>query len=290
MIGPTFTSLQLGSLASIVALGLACRDADTDKDDDDDDLDPAPAGDTGHSTDTGGPPDTGAPDDDHEVVMEGLVAYYPLDGDGRDSSGNGYDCTGHNGVAFGSGRVGQAAVFDGIDDFLSCGRIDAVLNPESFTLAAWILLEERAGADVYGVMSNVGPWRASGGYALGITALPSGIIASYRDASSNSHSAESWSSIEAGVWTHVAATVSTYGESTTMQVWFNGEVEQTEITQSPVSTHEVTEFFLGSNIDGVAGTGAHDREFQGAMDEVRVYNRVLSPAEFAELAAMDAPE
>ena len=47
-------------------------------------------------------------------INEGLVAYYPFDGDANDASGNGNDGNLHGGVTFGPGRTGLA-VWDFMD-------------------------------------------------------------------------------------------------------------------------------------------------------------------------------
>ena len=80
-------------------------------------------------------------------TLQGLVAYYPLNGDGADASGNG-----HNGVVVAAtptdnrlGQAGQALLFDGTNSAISVpDATDLRLSTTDFTIAAWILETERA--------------------------------------------------------------------------------------------------------------------------------------------------
>jgi hypothetical protein len=72
--------------------------------------------------------------------QQGLVAYYKLDGNALDSSGNGFHGTVNGGVAWSvDGRVndvGQVAKFDGVDDEINTtDTID--LNNKSFSIGFW---------------------------------------------------------------------------------------------------------------------------------------------------------
>ena len=51
-------------------------------------------------------------------LNDGLVAYYPFDGNANDFSGSGNHGTEYNGVSYRPGVKGQAASFDGIDDYV----------------------------------------------------------------------------------------------------------------------------------------------------------------------------
>ena len=64
-----------------------------------------------------------------EVVCNGLVAYYPFNGDAKDKSGNG-----HNAKVFGAtltkdrkGNPKSAYRFDGIDDYIETGGLNQSL-------------------------------------------------------------------------------------------------------------------------------------------------------------------
>ena len=56
------------------------------------------------------------------VSAQGLVAYYPFEGDASDASGNGHDGALHNGVGFGPGPRGTSATFASGDQSRSSTR------------------------------------------------------------------------------------------------------------------------------------------------------------------------
>ncbi len=72
------------------------------------------------------------------IPTEGLIAYYPFNGNANDESGNGNDGTVY-GATLTTDRFGNknaAYVFDGIDDYIWLGN-KAEFKPEKITIAAW---------------------------------------------------------------------------------------------------------------------------------------------------------
>lgn len=72
------------------------------------------------------------------IPTQGLVAYYPFNGNTNDESGNG-----HNGFISGAtlttdrfGRTNHAYCFDGTSNFISVPN-DVALNPSSVTVLVW---------------------------------------------------------------------------------------------------------------------------------------------------------
>ena len=86
-------------------------------------------------------------------ITSGLEAYYPFDGNSHDSSGNNHHGTHFNNVTYTSGRVNQAAEFDGasgIDLNYNFG------NLTSHTISAWVKTNQylNPGAIVFSNMVN----------------------------------------------------------------------------------------------------------------------------------------
>ena len=71
-------------------------------------------------------------------INDGLVAYYPFNGDAQDSSGNSNHGTEHGGVSYIDGVKGQAAKFDGVDDYVEIAYSDTMDVWPDFTVSAWI--------------------------------------------------------------------------------------------------------------------------------------------------------
>ena len=70
-------------------------------------------------------------------LTDGLVAYYPLDGNAHDLSGNNNNGVEYGGLSYTAGVSGQAARFDGEDDFVEVSNSSS-LNTDQITISAWI--------------------------------------------------------------------------------------------------------------------------------------------------------
>ena len=80
-------------------------------------------------------------------INDGLVAFYPFNGNANDESGNGYD-----GTVFGAaltadrnGSPNSAYFFDGVDDYIEIN--DPVITSAPFSISFWISVEEIYEAD-----------------------------------------------------------------------------------------------------------------------------------------------
>jgi hypothetical protein len=79
-----------------------------------------------------------------------------------------------------------------------------------------------------------------------------------------------------GQWHHVAALTSTSG----MKVYVDGVERCSNGLDDSISYTAGDELWVGRH-----GNGDLDRDFDGQIDDVRVYNRVLTPTEIADIAA-----
>lgn len=68
-----------------------------------------------------------------------LITHLKLDNDLLDSEGNGYHATATGSPAFAHGKLGNAVVLDGKDDFLTLPY--AIINKDSLTVATWVYWE-----------------------------------------------------------------------------------------------------------------------------------------------------
>lgn len=84
---------------------------------------------------------------------------------------------------------------------------------------------------------------------------------------------DSNSSIAINTWTHVVGTYARNGTSNVIKIYVNGVLENTTVVVSstPIMTVGTGDLFIGKS--SVADY------FYGSMDEVKIYNRALSPAE-----------
>jgi LPXTG-motif cell wall-anchored protein len=189
-----------------------------------------------------------------------------------DSSGNGNPgaCSGAGCPTAGvTGRRGYAVQFDGADDGIAVADAPSLRNA-AFTLSAWFRWDGLGTDAVHFLtakgLENMELHTGGGAGVNGLRFIPAGYPETHVDAANV---------ITTG-WNHVAATYD--GSAATLYVngvWVGSRaITQTvnDLTTDPISFH------IGRRSDGTY-------PFAGAVDDVRVYNRVLSATEIARLAA-----
>jgi len=199
-----------------------------------------------------------------------LAAYYPLDGNTSDQSGNGNEAVEHGGLVYQEGVSGQAARLDGIDDFIEIPN-NGLLNSES-TLAFWIKLNKS------GDYSLVSKALLGNGYGIWIGRdvnfnqgqSRSGLVSfgfDGRGVQWNWQMITADKAIDPGEWHHIAAVLSDSGQ----RLYIDGKETASRSTRdTPYIDRPI---WIGKEM--VIGGALLD----GLVDEVRVYGRALSSKE-----------
>jgi hypothetical protein len=208
------------------------------------------------------------------VNEPGLVAYYPFDETagtiGHDCSGNGHDGV-ITGGAWGPGEHGGALVLSGAG-CMDLGADAGILADGPFTVAAWLDFSMDNTVAQYLVAKATGApvtmgWRLAREANAAPFTLKIG-------SPSGSTSVTSPQNQPLGEWLHVAAV---FVPSVRMEIWVNG-VLATQIPMAPASLTDDP----GATLHIGCGQGI-DFTY-GAIDEVRLYDRALTPTEIAALA------
>jgi len=100
-------------------------------------------------------------------LNDGLVAYYPFNGNAQDESGNGNDGTVH-GAVFVDGITGEGLQFDGVDDYANIPN-SASINTSSFTVALWwnfIVMDPNRGETLIEKRNGYASNRYKGNYII----------------------------------------------------------------------------------------------------------------------------
>jgi len=217
-------------------------------------------------------------------LSQGLVAYYPFDGNANDASGNG-----HNGIIYGATFQTNVA---GHAIALSCNgtpstyvRVprSASLEPaNAISISFWCNGVPGSGANYGTILRKAdgcqpGVIIRTAGYRPDITPrfkfdLPD--PCTYGDVNA------AFLPCSNSVWQHFAATYSrTSG-------WIKTYVNGLEINQTPfaMNLQHSGDLFIGG-----ATVGADDGGFNGLIDDLRIYNRELSASEVAQLAGAPDP-
>lgn len=211
-------------------------------------------------------------------ITTGLVGRWALnDGTGSstaaDSSGSGLTGTLTNmdvnaDWVTGAPGLGGGLNFDGTDGYVDAGT-SATLNPVAVTVAAWVKAET---FDTYtAVFSRV----STGGAAFYQLLVKSdGKLALYVQAAGVvSYDGTGTFTLTTGTWFHVALT---YSSTAGLAGYVNGAPDGTASANGALTTASAVAS-IGTDTETVG------REFDGVIDEVRVYNRVLSATDIAGL-------
>jgi hypothetical protein len=203
------------------------------------------------------------------------VAYWRLDdGSGTtatDASGNGYHGTLVNMAEsqWVTGQVSGALRFDGSNDYITAGNTMPYTN--IVTVAAWVKPASLA-VDRQIVSKGYDGVRTQ--WELKTTSA--GGQVSFRHWAPGEVGVQSTHSLAAGVWTHLAGTY----DGTTWRIYWNGVLDNQNPNTGIIETDG--RVMIGAvDINGTAG-----QFWYGEIDDVRVYDRVLTDDEVAALAEM----
>jgi hypothetical protein len=195
----------------------------------------------------------------------GLIASYNFnEGSGNtlnDRSGKGHTGTNSGATWTTQGKYGGALSFDGINDWVTVNHaadldlatgmtLEAWVRPTS--LAAWrtVLLKERPGGLVYSLY-------ASNDESLAETDVK--VVSDIGTAA--------LSTLLLNTWSHVAVT----SDGTTLRLFVNGVEVGNRHLDGPMAT--------STGVLRIGGNSVWKEFFVGGIDEIRIYNRALTPAE-----------
>jgi len=196
-------------------------------------------------------------------TLEGLVLRYDFNEcQAKDLSGNGY-----NGTIYGAqcvqGRSGKALSFDGLNDYVDCGDIDAVDGVSEITVTAWV----KWGGGVGGLTESREFHRKHNVYAFG---------GGWKD-----HKARFW--IYDGAWRNSGDSITDIDDGNWYFIVgvYDGEYLRLYINGVEESNNYIGSTTLYANNEPVIiGSSRGTAEFwNGLIDEVRIYNRALSKEE-----------
>ena len=179
-----------------------------------------------------------------------------------------------NGPAWASGKAGQALSFDGVNDYVRAEDSSSLDLTVAVTLSVWAKFNAMpAGSTAMSAITK------TEGSSYGIIANEGGsgrIETYFHIAGGYVNAGESLSNLAAGQWYHFAATF----DGTATKFYRDGVLKQSVTKSGTLSTNNEP-LTIGANPDS---QGKNFMEFfNGAIDEVRVYNRALSSKEVSDL-------
>jgi hypothetical protein len=198
------------------------------------------------------------------AIEDSLVLYFPFDeveGDTvEDKSGKNNDGVINGKPELIEGKFEKALEFNGVDSFVEVQDSES-LNPTAGTVSVWVKVYEKV---QYG--GFIDKWQQDAGFKgyllQSSTGYPVGVLIGSGDA----YKAIRMEDAPMDSWIHVALT----WDGKTMAAYLDGEEHGTEdVEMAPA----VGPMFIGKRVHGA------NAFFNGAVDEVAVFNKVLSSDE-----------
>jgi Concanavalin A-like lectin/glucanases superfamily len=216
-------------------------------------------------------------------AFSGLAGYWKFDeGSGttpQDSSGNGNHCVMSPPPAWTTGHINGALSFDGVDDAVNCGSGGTLGTLPQITVSAWVNLAS-AGEGGFGrILQKGNGGNPTAGWRL-VSQTSNRIEFSVDYATADVGRMSVTNTFGWNTWTHMAATWAGSTAMTDVKIYINGvEVGYSNGDNGPgVRNNDNADALRIGNNDLGAGT------INGKIDDVRIYNRVLSANEIQALA------
>lgn len=213
------------------------------------------------------------------VPTNGLVGYWPFNGNANDVSGNG-----NNGVVTGAtlttdrfGIANKAYSFDGVNDYINAGSNISFSN---FTISTWVYMNSNP-SSLNALISKISTNFQN--FELAINSGSNNPVFSWGNGSS-------WlglnpsQTLPVAEWHHLVAT---YNTSNIMTLYFDGNVLLTSTATSYTNVSGFQTFFgARPNTQGISSTTFFHN---GKLDDIGIWNRALTQQEITNLNTSSVP-
>ncbi len=225
------------------------------------------------------------------TLDEGLIAYYPFNGNADDESGKR-----HDGTVYGAtltedrfGNPNSAYRFDGVDDYIKVPDSEELrLSDTDFTLSIWLFETSRniSYADAIMFKRELNSEKATG-WTFSVAGFSNpncnnvGKLSFDMPENGNSYAMSS-GKITLNTFHHVVMVYSKNDE--TAKIYINGVLEATKII--PPLEPNTNNLFIGKDSPTTSENNKvvdNFYYFHGIIDDIHIYNRTLSESEIQEL-------
>ena len=213
----------------------------------------------------------------HSVdTANGLVAYYPFSGDANDASGNGLNGSVH-GATLAEDRFGNADrcyYFDGVDDYIEVPYNPKLNITDALSISLWMKCSELPA--YFRHLVNKARWYSSDGWDGNYwVAINPQAKWCFSFAPQGMNCLDHWNqqTIATGGWNHFVITFDEQRDS--IKLYTNGTLDGAH--------HETMDMVCDTFSLWIAKSGHENDCFKGYLDDIRIYNKVLSQEEVNSL-------
>lgn len=210
-----------------------------------------------------------------QIPTNGLVAYYPFNGNANDESGNNNNGTVYGGALLTNDRKGnanRAFSFDGVNDYIHINNSSSLQSPnKEITISAWVKPNSISSYGAYIIcknsLNNLDPFQ----YRLEIN-TGSQILFGFKDSNTTYVDFYQSSTIKNNEWSFLTVTYN----SSSLKFYLDGNLLGSQSFSGSIFSDD-----KGLDI----GRDAHgDSEWHsGLIDDIRIYNRALTEQEIQAL-------
>ena len=214
------------------------------------------------------------------VPTNGLVGWWPFNGNANDESGNGNNGT-VNGATLTADRFGvtnKAFSFDGVDDFIEVSGKILPINETSYSISFWVNPNVINSLQSIITESSPTPNNFDYNYAVNFTdKLNVGISDFFEFGGSSYTSVQSSSSLIANQWVFGCMINDTVLNH--IKIYFNGNFQGSISSIWYSSLPNNTQ--IGRGIGGASGIPS--AYMNGSLDDIGIWNRALTDCEIKDL-------
>jgi hypothetical protein len=209
------------------------------------------------------------------LPTNGLVGWWPFNGNANDESGNGNHGTvnGATMTADRNGSADSAYSFDGMNDFISATPT-LPISSSPRTVSCWFSTTEGViPSSQYPEIQTMTGW---GNASSGAVIFPQQVLAptgrAYFESGSSANQLFSQNPVNDGQWYNVVTTYE--GPGTRVKIYIDGIIQD---SSSAITLGTVNSYF------GIGNAPWANVPFKGQLDDIAIYNRALTQEEITAL-------
>ncbi|MFK5894256.1 MAG: RHS repeat-associated core domain-containing protein [Pseudomonadota bacterium] len=211
------------------------------------------------------------------ALDDGLVAHYEFEGNANDSSGNGNDGTEFGGVTYTTGVKGQAASFDGVDDYVDVPHSNTLNLNRPLTISLWMKPQSQTSGLInsHGIRATpvlTKSTHTENNYSIWIDEQLDSIA--YQQYANTSEAQITFNT------THhflpLFSYITVVRDESIVKIYIDGSL----VLEESADYDAVQK--LGSLLIGYDGGFGYGK-YKGQLDDLRIYNRALTTTEITEL-------
>ncbi len=209
------------------------------------------------------------------VPTNGLVGWWPFNGNANDESGNGNHGT-VNGATLAAdrfGNPGKAYSFDGVNDWITSNPSNLPINNQSRSISSWFNTSSGIiSTSQYPNIQTIIAWGTSaGGYVIFNQHVISPSGKGYFESGSGTNPLFTDSIVNNGQWHNF---ITTYEQDGRVRIYIDGRY--VDSSSNVILTTQ-------NSIIGIGNSPWANIPFRGLIDDIAIYNRALTAAEVQQL-------